>query len=396
MKWLKWFILLSFIPTLLSGCWDRNELSKTSIVTGMAVDKGESFKYKLTIETTEAREMTALTASGLAPSSIASLEGNSVAELVSKFNIVNATIPIYSHMRVLVISEELAKEGMLDFMDFFDRNRQIRDDFMIVIAREGKADDILKVNNMYKKSASLKLFTQLTTMQKDWGGAPDIKLNDYTRIYNSEGQAPVLPAVQLIGDPKKGGNIENLKSEEPEAQVKVNSLGAFKSGKLVGYASLAEVRDLLFVQDNIKSTAVTANCEEGEKKFEYRVTHSSTKITAKEVNDIPHFYIKIKTEGILDGTTCTNKLGNAGTFEKLEASINKEMEREITDFIIKTKEQFNADIFGFGDLLREQDYKNFKKYKDTWDDGYAKAQMHISFNSEIKRSGLRKDRYITN
>ena len=395
MKCLKWFILLSIIP-FLSGCWDRNELSKTSIVTGMAVDKGESFKYKLTIETTEAREMMVQTATGQAPSTIASLEGNSVAELVSKFNIVNATIPIYSHMRVLVISEELAKEGMLDFMDFFDRNRQIRDDFMIVIAREGNAEDIIKVNNMYKKSASLKLFTQLTTMQRDWGGAPDIKLNDYTRIYNSEGQAPVLPAVQLIGDAKKGGNIENLKSEDPEAQVKVNSLGAFKSGKLVGYASLAEVRDLLFVQDNIKTTAITANCEEGEKKFEYRVTHSSTKITAKEVKGIPHFYIKIKTEGILDGTTCTNTIGNAGTFEKLESSINKEMEREIKDFIIKTKEQFNADIFGFGDLLREQDYKNFKKYKDTWDDGYAKAQMHISFNSEIKRSGLRKDRFITN
>ncbi|TRZ39680.1 Ger(x)C family spore germination protein [Niallia circulans] len=395
MKWLNWLMLLCFIP-ILSGCWDRNELSKTSIVTGMAVDKGESFKYKLTIETTEAREMTALTATGQAPSTVASLEGNSVAELVSKFNIVNATIPIYSHMRVLVISEKLAKEGMLDFMDFFDRNRQIRDDFMIVIAREGNAEDILKVNNMYKKSASLKLFTQLTTMQKDWGGAPDIKLNDYTRIYNSEGQAPVLPAVQLIGDPKKGGNIENLKSEDPEAQVKVNSLGAFKSGKLVGYASLAEVRDLLFVQDNIKTTAITANCEEGGKKFEYRVIHSSTKIKAKEVNGIPHFYIKIKTEGILDGTTCPNKLGNASAFEKLEASINKEMESEIKDFIIKTKEQFNADIFGFGGLLREQDYKNFKKYKDTWDDGYAKAQMHISFNSEIKRSGLRKERFITN
>jgi len=399
MKWLKWFILLSFIP-LLSGCWDRTELSKTSIVTGMAVDKGESFKYKLTIETTEAREMTPQTASGLAPSNIASLEGNSVAELASKFNIVNATIPIYSHMRVLVISEEIAKDGMLDFMDFFDRNRQIRDDFMIVIARAGKAEEILKVNNMYKKSASLKLFSQLTTMQKDWGGAPDIKLNDYTRIYNSEGQAPVLPAVQLIGDPKKGGNVENLKSEDPDSQVKVNSLGAFKNGKLVGYASLREVRDLLFVQDNIKNTAITANCEvgskEGDKKFEYRVTHSSTKITAKEVKGIPHFYIKIKTEGILDGTTCANKLEGKSTFEKLELSINKIMEREIQDFIIKTKEQFNADIFGFGDLLREQDYKNFKKYKDTWDDGYANAKMHISFNSEIKRSGLRKGSFLTN
>ncbi|MCM3213684.1 Ger(x)C family spore germination protein [Niallia taxi] len=395
MNFLKCILLLCLL-LLLTGCWDRNELAKTSIVTGMAVDKGESFKYKLTIETTEAREMTALTATGLASSNVASLEGNTIGELVSKFNVVNATIPIYSHMRVLVISEELAKDGMLDFMDFFDRNRQIRDDFLIVIARTGKAGDILNVNNMYKKSPSLKLFTQLTTMQKDWGGAPDIKLNDYTRIYNSEGQAPVLPAVQLIGDPKKGGNIENLKSEAPDNQVKVNSLAAFKNGKLAGYASLYEVRDLLFVQGKIKSTSIDAKCVDEKKKFEYRVTHSTTKITAKEVKGIPNFYIKIKTEGILDGTECLTKLGNAGAFESFELSINKTMEKEIKEFIKKTKEEFNADIFGLGDLLREQDYKNFKKYKDTWDDGYAKAKMHVDFNSEIKRSGLRKERYIEN
>lgn len=48
----------------------------------------------------------------LIPSTVASLEGNSVAELVSKFKIVNAKIPIYSHLRVLVISEELGKVMM--------------------------------------------------------------------------------------------------------------------------------------------------------------------------------------------------------------------------------------------------------------------------------------------
>ncbi|WP_442780417.1 Ger(x)C family spore germination protein [Bacillus sp. Au-Bac7] len=79
----------------------------------MAVDKGDSFKNRLTIETTEAREMNIKTAAGLAPSNVASLEGNTVAEIASKFNIVNATIPIYSHMRLLVISEELAKDGLL-------------------------------------------------------------------------------------------------------------------------------------------------------------------------------------------------------------------------------------------------------------------------------------------
>ncbi|MFP9130485.1 Ger(x)C family spore germination protein [Niallia sp. BSM11] len=392
MKWSKYIILIC-LGTLLTGCWDRRELAKTSIVTGMAVDKGESFKYKLTIETTEAREMNVKTATGFAPSSVASLEGNTIGELVAKFNIINATIPIYSHMRVLAISEEVVKVGMLEFMDFFDRNRQIRDDFAIVIAKGGSAGDVLKVTNMYRKSAALKLFTQLTTMQKDWGGTPDVKLNDFTRIYNSEGQAPVLPAVKVVGDPKKGGSVENLKSEVPESEVDVTSLGVIKNNKLAGYASLFEVRDMLFVQGKIKTTTLTAKCE-GEKKFGYRITHSKTKITAKEKNGIPHFYIKIKTEGSLDGTDCFRNIGEPYSFEKYEESINNKMEKEIGTFVKKTKEEYNADIFGLGDILREQDYQHFKKYKDTWDDGYAKSKVHISFNSEIKRSGLRKDRLI--
>ncbi|MEK4670054.1 Ger(x)C family spore germination protein [Niallia sp. FSL R7-0271] len=391
MKLLKGLSCL-FLLIFLTGCWDRRELGDVSIVTGMAVDKGETFKYKLTIETTEAREMSYQTAAGLAPSTVSSLEGNNIGELTSKFNIMNATHPVYSHTRVLVISEEIVEDGLLEFMDFFDRNREIRDDFAIVVARGSDAGDILKVNNMYKKSPSLKLFTQLNTMQKEWGGAPDIRLNDYTRIYISYGQAPVLPAIKLVGDPKKGGNIENLKSEDPESEIDLHSMAVLKLGKLAGYASMNEVRDMLFVQNKIKSTEITSNCTKG--KFGYSITNSKTKVTAKELNGIPHFYIKIKTEGTLDGTECVQDFKNPYAFEGLEESINKKMETEIKEFFHKTKEEFNADVFGLGELLREQDYKHFKKYKDTWDDGYAKAQIHITFNSEIKRSGLRKDRYI--
>lgn len=137
MNFLKYILLLCLV-LLLTGCWDRNELAKTSIVTGMAVDKGESFKYKLTIETTEAREMTALTATGLASSNVASLEGNTIGELVSKFNVVNATIPIYSHMRVLVISEELAKDGMLDFMDFLIEIVKLEMTFLLLLQEQEK------------------------------------------------------------------------------------------------------------------------------------------------------------------------------------------------------------------------------------------------------------------
>jgi spore germination protein KC len=35
---------------LLSGCWDQRELSTITVVIGMAVDKGEHARYKVSLE----------------------------------------------------------------------------------------------------------------------------------------------------------------------------------------------------------------------------------------------------------------------------------------------------------------------------------------------------------
>ncbi len=387
-------IILIVLVNLLSGCWDRKELMNVSIVTGMAVDKGDNQKYRLTVETTAASEVSPRTAEGFAPANVQTLEGNTIAEITHKFNITSEQSFILSHMRLLVISEEIAEKGMLEFMDFLDRNREIRDDFEVVIARGGDAADVLKVNNMYKKSASLKVYTQLVSMYKDWGGVPELKLNDFIRIYNSDGQTPVLVAMKVRGDPKKGGNIENMKSVTPESKVDVDSLGIVKGGKLLGYISFYDVRNMLFVQNNIKSTVISAVCGKDDKKIGYRVTNSLTKVTAAEKEGVPTFTIKVKTEGFLLGTQCLTNIKKPYAFEDFEKAINTLMEKEITDSIEKMKEDFNADIFGLGELLREQDYKHFKKYKNNWDEGFAKSKIQIIFDSEIKRTGLRNERLI--
>lgn len=385
--------LMIVIVTLLSGCWDRKELMNVSIVTGMAVDTGENHKYRLTVETTAASEVNPRTAEGFAPANIQTLEGDTIAEITHKFNITSEQSFILSHMRLLVISQEVAEKGMIEFMDFLDRNREIRDDFEIVIARDDEAANVLKVNNMYKKSSSLKVYTQLVSMYKEWGGVPELKLNDFIRIYNSDGQTPVLVAMKVKGDPKKGGNIENMKSVTPESKVDVDSLGIIKGGKLLGYVSFYDARNMLFVQNNIKSTVISAVCGKDDKKIGYRVTSSVTKVKAVEKNGVPTFTIRINTGGFLQGTQCLTNFKKPYAFEEFEKSVNEMMEKEISGTIEKMKEP-SADIFGLGELLKDQDYKHFKKYRDNWDEGFAKSKINIVFDSEIKRTGLRNERLI--
>ena len=52
---------------------------------------------------------------------------------------------LYSHMRVFVISKDIASSGMMGFLDAFERSREFREDFDIILAKEGKAADILQV-----------------------------------------------------------------------------------------------------------------------------------------------------------------------------------------------------------------------------------------------------------
>ncbi|WP_185763282.1 Ger(x)C family spore germination protein [Niallia circulans] len=385
-------IVLIVIVSLLSGCWDRKELRNVSVVTGMAVDVGDHQKYKLTVETTAASEVNPRSAEGYAPANVQALEGNTIAELTHKFNIISEQSLILSHMRVLVISEEVAEKGMMEFMDFMDRNREIRDDFDIVIARDSKAASVLKTNNMYKKSASLKIFTQLVSMYNDWGGVPKLRLNDFIRIYKSDGQTPVLVALKVKGDPKKGGNIENMKTVTPENKVDVDSLAIIKGGKLVGYISIYDVRNMLFVQNNLKSTIITAKCGNGAKSMGYRVTASKTNVIATEEDGVPSFTINVKTEGNLQNNECLTNMSKIYAFKGYEDIINKKMERAILDTVNRTREQYNADIFGLGERLKDQDYKQFKKYRDNWDEGFSKAKINIRFNTEIKQAGLRKER----
>ena len=104
---------------ILSGCWDHRELSEITVVVGMAVDKNKDNQYRLTVEGINAKELNPKTASGFAPSIVFTLEGETLAELTRKMNIGISKHLIYSHMKVLVISEEVLKEGMIYFPRLF-------------------------------------------------------------------------------------------------------------------------------------------------------------------------------------------------------------------------------------------------------------------------------------
>jgi spore germination protein KC len=379
---------LIVITVLLTGCWDQRELADISIVTGMAVDKGENKKYKLTVEAINATELNAKMASGNSPSVVYSLEGNTVAELAYKMNIGVSKSLIYSHMRVFVISKDIASSGMMAFIDSFERSRDLRNDFDIILTKEGEAADVLQVVYTVQKSSSLKLMSQLEMASKIWGSSPAVKINDFIQALTSPGRQPVMTAVRIQGDPKKGESVDNMKKAHPDAIIAIDSMALFRRDELVGFLSVEDTRDYLWTQNKIKSTTMSIPCDK-DRYASIRIIDSKTKLKGAIKNGKPKVDVNVIMEGYIVGSTCEGSMDDPGTYKKIDKLTNQYVKEHVLETIKTVQKDYGVDIFGFGEVVARQDYKNFKKVQDHWDEAFKDAEIEVSVVTKLRRAGIR-------
>ena len=316
-----------------------------------------------------------------------SLEGDSIEELSQKMNIGATRYVLYSHMRVLVISKDIASGEMMGFLDAFERSREFREDFDIILAKEGKAADILQVVFTVQKASSLKLMSQLDTATKTWGSTPAVKVNDFIRALTSPGRQPVMAAVRIEGEPKKGESVDNMKKTRPDALVIIDSMALFHKDKLVGFLTVEDTRNYLWTQNQLKRTSLTLPCKD--KYAAVRIVDSVTKLKGTIKNGKPKIQVDIKMEGYLVGSTCEGSMDDPDTYKKIEKLTNQYVKEHVLETIKKVQKDYGIDIFGFGEVVARQDYKNFKKIQDHWDEAFKDAEIGVTVNYELRRAGTR-------
>ncbi|WP_238540351.1 hypothetical protein [Paenibacillus mucilaginosus] len=165
---------------LLSGCWDLQELNRTSLFTGLALEPGTESKIRVTGETLNASEAQAIKGGeGAAPVINYAVEANTTPEAMVKFNqVLDRSINV-SHVGVIIIDERLARKGLNHYIDVLQRSRYVREDVLILVAKNYKASDILKVLFPRGPYPTFKIHSQLDNLSKLWGGALRSRLFDF-------------------------------------------------------------------------------------------------------------------------------------------------------------------------------------------------------------------------
>lgn len=395
----KWSVILILSTLMLSGCWDRIELNDISIVTGIAMDPGKEKKYKLTIEVVNAPAFSHQAGGEGTPVITFSLEGDSMTELAHKMNVGVTRRLVFSHTRVLFISEEIARKGIISFLEFLERSGEFRNDFSMLITRNNPASDFLRVTYPLQKIPSQKVHKQSQTFFNEWGGDPNVRLTDFISAVTSQGRSPVTGSVIISGDAEKGGSTENNNHLSPQALVEKNGAAVFDNEVLKGFLSLEDTRNYLWTQD-LEQTSLSVPCKDSEKREGQsfngvRIIHTYSNIEASYKGSTPTLKVKINADAELIGTHCAKDLTKIETYQEYEKDTEEFIKEGIVGTIQKVQKEYGVDIYGFGEALYRKNPKKFKQVKDYWNEEFSKAEIETDVSIHLRRSGIRNKSFFT-
>lgn len=389
---------------LLSGCYDKKELDYMAYPLIMGLDRGVSGELMLSLQIPTPIAIAGGNGSGEEESSLViSADCSSVfAGLDTLNSTVSKEINI-SHVKALVISRELAENGIYEYLNSLIRNRRFRPDVYVIIS-EDKAYKYLeniepKLENNTAKYFELLMDNRYTSL------FPKTTLNRIIDCMYSEEKQPVA-ALSATGKYEKADELNNPAAIEaltlngdfsinvgdlPIAAQKDNivmGMAVFKKGIMVGTCNGKETLCYQMLTGDFGQTIWEIPDYKQEGGIIALNIRESRKPQIKVKKGESNVAIDIKLELECD---LLSVQGNADTKyqpEKIEKAVKESIESNIEAFLKRTREELDLDICGFGKHVKGkfltwdkwQSYKWFDKYKDT--------SFTVDVGVKLRRTGL--------
>lgn len=371
-RYLLLTILIFCSSVYMTGCWNYRELDKLAIVAAAAIDKGDSKRFKLTVEIvdlTGERDSKEV-------SKTLTIEGNTIFDC-ARSEIASSGERLYwSHMKALIVSKKIAKEGIVEVLDWFARDSETRSDVSILISSADTAKEILQTQGAKEQIKGFNINDSLRN-EKSLSKAPKIDVMDMIAALQSKGVSAIAPTVRLK---KTNGNFSPT----------VLGTAFFKKDKLTGFLNEEETKALLFIRNEIKGGILIEFVAGGEHgvPISLEVFRSKTKVQPVINNGKIEFNISVETSTAIDEIGGDADVINDTGRKELEQKAEEQLKRNMLQLIKKMQADYNIDIFGFGVRLQQEKPKVWKNVKNNWMEEFKNVDINISAYIHIRNSSM--------
>ncbi|MES5938263.1 MULTISPECIES: Ger(x)C family spore germination protein [unclassified Bacillus cereus group] len=391
-------VMLVITTVLLTGCWDSKEIKSLAIVMALGIDKdAENKGYRVSLQIANVGEAAGSIEGGSGystPITVYTTTGRTLLEAIRKTSKKVPRELYFSHLQLVIIGESLAKKGISNLFDFFERTPETRLTSMVLIAERDEAKQILETLTPIEKLPSNSLSTKMKLTEKLWSENTRVEIDDIVNGLGKQGKQLVISGVRLDGDSLEGDEKSNVEKSKPSVSVNIGRLALFKDGKLMRWLPNRQARGIILIQNKMKGSTINLNCQKKKNAIGIEILRSKTNVTASLHHGKPMFHVNIHEEGIISEVQCALDLNQTVIIKELERQWRNKTETDILA-AVKLAQNEKSDVLGFGEVLNLSHPKVWNKWKHDWNHTFSESKVDVTVNVVIHHSGMRTKTYHT-
>lgn len=368
---------LALILSCFSGCWDYREIEKLAIVAGMAADRDEERDiYIITVEVLNSQIAKDGTETR---STVVTGEGKTIFDAVRNIIILTGTKLYWSHCKVVVIGQEMARDGITPVADWISRLIETRPDIWVLVSTEKTAGEILK-NKAPMQEVTSYFMEDLFESQKEIPRFPDAILFELLGDLSSEGVSIILPRVELISGINGGGQVP-----------RIFGAAVFFRDKMVGQLDGLETRNIMWVREGAEGGVVTEYQQEGDGHVDISLEVASMKVEKipKFIDGKPAMQVKLDYSLVLTEVGKSIDLNEEKYLNSLMSLTENDLKKEVSRSVRKLQTELRSDVTGFGEAFRLKFPGYWKQVVHRWTEIYRTLPVYYDVKVNIRGSALR-------
>jgi Ger(x)C family germination protein len=347
-------LLLMVMLCAIAGC-TKQELNETAIPLGLGLDwQDGQFTLSALIAQPRPPGESGSGSMETGQSLVISANGKTITEAARNNMLSFPRYPLWAHSGLMLIGENLARRDTALFVDFFARNRYVRKNIPLVVARAATAAQVYAVQPPLEPYSANAIATMLRIQENQLGIYVPVKFSDFLEKMATPGVEPTAPQISI--------------ARQGEKQVlKLDGTAVFRGRKMVGMLGEKESRGYRWLQKGTIQGGfiVIPSPLDSSKQVVLELTRSMSKIRPEIKNKTITIKIDITAEGNYYEQNSAGNILTLKNIPKLEALANQQIAAEITSCINKAQ-SLQSDILGWGRLVEASDPSYWAQIKDDW------------------------------
>lgn len=351
------------------------ELSDLMIIQGIGIDVTNG-GYKVTVEILNNEQSGSPSGDSSAENKtkIYNATGETVGSALMKLTTKSGNKPFYAQNRVIVLGETTAQRNLQDVMDFFERNYDSRASQLLCVAKNTKAEEVIRAK-LLNDTVKSKILEKMLESGYEQSLVPRVRIIDAVNTVKDETTYLSIPAVSVQN------NGENQ-------DFSLDGCALFdKDESFCMYLSSEDAKGLAFLNNDIKEGFISADLPNGQKAT-FVVVKGKTHYKILKENGNLHYKLNI------DVVCDLEEVGGADFFstdydfmEKIKSAAGEAIAKTAENTMVVLQSEKGGDGVRYGRRLYLSDNKEYKKVKKDWNKAFKNSVTSINVNVTIRRIG---------